>query len=263
MSHMVAYVAGVTLAGYVIREVKRMRRDYARLKHAIAEGDLEARTNLYLEILRFEWVSAVLALIALGFDKTKLIATTFEWRDTSFGHWVSTSDISGASGLIAIGAGLLIGLVLMIIARLQARRRGPAPAETRARPWWRKIVPDIAPLIPTTRRERWLFAAVAISAGICEEIVFRAWLLFTLHTSQGFDGTTSIFLAAALFGLCHIYQGITGVVGATCAGVLLSALYIGTGTLLVPIVLHSLLDLRVTILPTSSPRTSGPQPTGA
>jgi len=61
MSHIVAYVAGVTLAGYVIREVKRMRRDYARLKYSIAQGDLEARTRLYREILEFEWVSAALA----------------------------------------------------------------------------------------------------------------------------------------------------------------------------------------------------------
>jgi len=176
---------------------------------------------------------------------------------------ISTSEISGASGLTAIGAGLLFSLVLMILARLRARRRGPAPSESRAQPWWQKFVPDVRPLMPTTRRERWFFAAVAVSAGICEEIVFRAWLLLTLHTSLGFDGTTSIFLAAALFGLCHIYQGITGVVGAACAAVLLSALYIGTGTLLVPIVLHSLIDLRVTILPTTRPRIPPTQPTGA
>ena len=261
MSHIVAHVASGILACYVIREVKRMRRDYAKLKFAIAQGDLEARTRLYLEILKFEWGSAALALIALGFDKTKLMAATLQMGNTSFAHWVSTSDISGASGLTAIGAGLLFSLVLMILVR--SRRRGPTPSENQAKPWWRKFVPDVRPLIPTTRRERWLFAAVAVSAGICEEIVFRAWLLFTLHTSLGFDGTTSIFLAAALFGLCHIYQGITGVVGATCAGVLLSALYIGTGTLVVPIVLHSLLDLRVTILPTTSPRISPIQPTRA
>jgi len=260
MPHIVAHLASVILAGYVIREVKRMHRDYARVKLATAQGDLEARTRLYLEILEFEWVSAALALIALGFDKTNLMAATLQMGNTSFAHWVSASDISGASGLIAIAAGLLFSLLLMI---LGARRRRPAPSENRAKPWWRKFVPDVRPLIPTTRRERWFFAAVAVSAGVCEEIVFRAWLLFTLHTSLGLDGTTSIFLAAALFGLCHIYQGITGVVGATCAGVLLSALYIGTGTLLVPIVLHSLLDLRVTILPTTSPRISPVQPTRA
>jgi len=263
MSHIVADVASVTLAGYGMREAKRMRRDYARLKYAIDQGDREARTRLYLEILQFEWVSAALALIALEFDKTKLMAATLQIGDSWFAHWVSTSSISGANGLTAIGAGLLISLALMILARLRARRRGPDFLESRAKPWWRKFVPDIRPLIPTTGRERWLFAAIAVSAGLCEEIVFRAWLLFTLHTSLGFDGTTSVFLAAALFGLCHIYQGPTGVVGATCAGVLLSALYIGTGTLLVPIILHSLLDLRVAILPAGSPRVSPTQPTAA
>jgi len=263
MPPIVGYLAGVALACYVIREVERMRRDYARLKPSIAQGDLEARTRLYLEILKFEWVSAALALISLGLDQTKLMAARLQMGDTWFGRWVSTSDISGATGRIAIGGGVLISLLLMIPVRLRARRRGPDPSESRAQPWWRKFVPDIRHLFPTTGRERWMFAAVAVSAGICEEIVFRAWLLFTLHRSLGLEGTTSIFLAAALFGLCHIYQGIPGVVGATCAGVLLSALYIGSGTLLVPIVLHSLLDLRVTILPTLSPRISPTQPSVA
>ena len=108
--------------------------------------------------------------------------------------------------------------------------------------------------------ERLLFSAVAISAGICEEIVFRGWLLSVLHNPLGFTGTTLVFVAAALFGLCHIYQGPTGVVGATAAGVLLTALYVATGTLLAPIVLHALIDIRMAVLPSSAPRVVRAQP---
>jgi hypothetical protein len=51
-----------------------------------------------------------------------------------------------------------------------------------------------------------------------------------------------------------------GVVRATAGGVLLTGLYVGTGTLWLPMVLHALLDLRVAILPASSRRVAQAQP---
>jgi membrane protease YdiL (CAAX protease family) len=255
MLHTVSLLTSLILAGYVIRDVSKARRQYGQLKQAIAQGDPEARSRFYMRILRFEWVSAVLALIALGFDRTKLSAATLQMGNTAFGRWLSASGESFDSGVVGgVAAGLLIGLILMIIVRLRARRHAPAPAADVSKPWWRKLLPDFTALIPVTGRERMLFAGVAVSAGICEEIVFRGWLLFTLHNDLAVTGTTLIVLAAAIFGLCHMYQGVTGIVATTLAGAFLCALYIGTGTLLVPIVLHCLIDLRMAILPSSSPQ---------
>jgi len=250
--HFLSWTAGTALTCYVIWEVTKMHRDYPRFKRDVAEGNPTARPHFYLRILKFEWVSALLALVALGFDRAKLTAASLQLADTTFGHWVSASSAAGKGAVAGIGAGLLIGLVGMSIVRLRSRRRAPAAPQTSTQSRWRKLVPDFTALIPVTGRERLLFAAVAVSAGICEEIVFRGWLLFTLHSSLGFTGTALILLAAVLFGLCHLYQGVTGVIGTTLAGALLCLLYIGTGTLLVPIVLHSLIDLRMAILPASS-----------
>jgi len=133
------------------------------------------------------------------------------------------------------------------------RRAAPAISSlSRPKQWWHRFIPDIATLIPTTGRERLIFAAVAISAGICEEIVFRGWLLYFLHAPIGITGSMLVLFAALLFGLCHIYQGPTGVFGATGAGVLLTGVYVVTGTLLVPIVLHALIDLRMAIVPSNA-----------
>ena len=199
-------------------------------------------------------MSAVLALAALGFDKAKLTAAPLQMGDTAFGRWFSSQKLIDTGAMAGLGAGLVIGLVLMSIVRLRGRRAKPAASATAANPWWRKLVPDVGPLIPNTARERLLFAAVAVSAGICEEVVFRGWLLFTLHTPLGLSGTALILLGSALFGFCHTYQGVPGVFGATAAGALLCALYITTGTLLAPIVLHCLIDLRVAVLPSSNPQ---------
>jgi len=265
MFHIVAYVAGIALACFVMREVRALYHDYPKFKQAVAQGEPDARMRLYVRILRFEWIGAPLAIVALGFDKTKLTASTLQLDTTGFGRWVTQTRAAGNGQVVgAIVAGLVIGVVLVTVVRLRARRHAPAVAETVAlvaeKPWWRKLVPDITTLIPTSRRERLLFCAVAISAGICEEIVFRGWLLSVLHNPLGFTGTTLVFVAAALFGLCHIYQGPTGVVGATAAGVLLTALYVATGTLLAPIVLHALIDIRMAVLPSSAPRVVRAQP---
>jgi hypothetical protein len=253
MHSLFSAIASTVLAGFVIWQVVKMHRDYPRLKQAVAQGDPAARTRFYARGLWFEWVSALLALVALGFDKTKLMAAVLQMEDTAFGHWVSSQSLVAKPAMAGLGAGLIIGLVGQSIVRLRARVRAPAPAANEVKPWFRKLVPDFTALVPATPRERLVFAALAVSAGICEEIVFRGWLLYVLHRPVGFTGITLILLAAALFGLCHTYQGVTGVIATTMAGVLLAALYVATGTLLVPIVLHSLIDVRMAILPSSSP----------
>jgi len=253
MHSLFSAIAGTVLAGFVIWQVVKMHRDYPRLKQAVAQGDPEARSHFYARILRFEWVSALLALAALGFDRTKLMAATLQMGDTAFGRWMSSQSIASKPAIAGLGVGLVIGLVGLSVVRLRARGRAPAVAPSEIKPWFRKLVPDFTALIPTTVRERLIFAALAVSAGICEEIVFRGWLLYVLHRLGGLNGTALILIGAALFGLCHVYQGVTGVIGTTLAGVLLAALYVATGTLLVPMVLHSLIDLRVAILPSSIP----------
>lgn len=52
-------------------------------------------------------------------------------------------------------------------------------------------------------------------------------------------------LSSLIFGLNHLYQGYRGVLGTTLVGVLLGMLYYQFGGLLVPMVVHALIDLRI------------------
>src|SRR5450631_4930891 len=70
--HMLSLVIDILLAGYVIWEVVRFGSQYRQLKQDIANGDREARVRVYQKAIVFEWVSALLALLALGFDWSKL-----------------------------------------------------------------------------------------------------------------------------------------------------------------------------------------------
>jgi membrane protease YdiL (CAAX protease family) len=63
------------------------------------------------------------------------------------------------------------------------------------------------------------------------------------------NGTTLVLVAAACFGLVHFYQGATGMIVTAIAGILFTFLYVQSGSLLLPILLHILIDLRWVLLP--------------
>ena len=89
---------------------------------------------------------------------------------------------------------------------------------------------------------------VALSAGLCEEVVFRAWLLDVLH-QIGLAGLTLVVVASVVFGLAHIYQGVLGIVVTGGLGLVFCGLYFASGTLWLPIVIHAIIDLRIAVMP--------------
>jgi membrane protease YdiL (CAAX protease family) len=238
------------LAGYIIHRVLYANRTYHQLKSAIAQGDTNARSRYYQRILVFEFISATLALFALQFDFSKLRPGYLELNHASVFQSI-LRDV-GSSGDYAKGIywglyiGILFGTVFAILIRIWKNRR---PQEEPKMRWWRRLLPDFSVLLPSNPRERFLFAAVAISAGVCEEVVFRGWLLCTLHNDLALNGTTLVLAAAACFGLAHFYQGATGMIVTALAGILFTFLYVQSGSLLLPILLHILIDLRWVLLP--------------
>jgi membrane protease YdiL (CAAX protease family) len=164
-------------------------------------------------------------------------------------------DPAGMTGLaVPFALGLLGGALFWA----RARRRRPGPRT----PLARALLPDYAPLLPETRRERLWFVAVSLSAGVCEEIVFRGWLLAFLHAACGLRGSALVATAALAFGLAHLYQGGLPVLTTACLGAVLCILYAATGSLVLPVVLHTLIDLRCAFLPRPGGRRIGASAAG-
>jgi len=246
--HILSLAVDIVLAGYIGWEVVRFNGRYRQLKRDLANGDPQARTRIYRQALAFEWISAILAMAALGFDWNKLNPKFLALDGSSLMQSLPANGNFNRGALTGIVAGVALGTAGFILARLRANRHAASSAATPV-VRLRKLLPDFSALLPVTTQERLLWCAVALSAGICEEVVFRGWLLATLHSPVGMAGTALIALAAAIFGLAHAYQKITGVVLTTLAGVLFCVLYIKTGSLLVPILLHILIDIRFALLP--------------
>jgi len=250
-------IVEILLAGYIVRESFRALPLYRQLKREIAIGHADARSRMYRQILAFQGITAVLALSALRFDWSQLTPHSLNLADSPLVQWLYHHEqlVRGEVGGMFIGA--MLGIVGAIALRLRRNRRGGKPAATVRESRVSRWLPDFSAMLPVTTRERLLFAAVALSAGICEEIVFRGWLLAALHGQLGLQGGWLILIAAGIFGLAHAYQKVSGVALTGLLGAVFCLLYIVTGSLLLPIILHVFIDIRFALLP--APRAQEPE----
>ena len=134
----------------------------------------------------------------------------------------------------------VVALLFIGLSWLQMVQLYRAPPEKRARALKPFEAMDF--FLPGNARERALFAVVSLSAGICEEVMFRGFLLRYLV-----DGHWSVALAAvgssAIFGLAHAGHGWSGILRTGLLGLFMALLYLATGSLLVPIAVHACIDL--------------------
>lgn len=141
---------------------------------------------------------------------------------------------------------VLEALVLSAVGAVVMRRRFRSPTH-RARAVGR--FQRIAHLSPRTPDERRFFVVVAFTAGITEEVAYRAFLIPHLVVLlPGEDRTLAVVVAGAAFGLGHADQGWPGVVRNSVLGVAFGSLYLASG-LLLPVLLHAVVDLALLVVP--------------
>ncbi|HWI66532.1 MAG TPA: CPBP family intramembrane glutamic endopeptidase [Symbiobacteriaceae bacterium] len=115
----------------------------------------------------------------------------------------------------------------------------------------------IRQLLPVTAGERAGFAAIAVTAGICEETLFRGFLTFYLVTLLPWLPLWAAAVLASLsFGLGHWYQGRRGILQTGALGLLLAGFYLATGSLYGPMAVHAIIDLLALGLSWAATRTN-------
>jgi membrane protease YdiL (CAAX protease family) len=145
-----------------------------------------------------------------------------------------------AADVTAAVIGMAIAIVLSTVLAYRVERVSAAFA---------KALEPVAFMLPRGPQERLWFALVSVSAGVCEEVLYRGFLLHyglaVLHLAVGW----AIALAAVAFGVAHTYQGLKGIFLTGLLGVVFLGIYLGTGVLWPAILVHALTDLRVAMLP--------------
>jgi membrane protease YdiL (CAAX protease family) len=143
-----------------------------------------------------------------------------------------------------LGAGVAAYGVLGLMPLIQSLR-GPRWRRAYAAAVRRNFA-DIPGLLPNTAAERAGWVVVSLTAGVCEEVLFRGFLIGFLHTGGfGLPLAAALVVSSLIFGLGHVYQGLRGVLATTVGGLVFGLLFLLTGSLLACIVLHVLLDLQL------------------
>jgi membrane protease YdiL (CAAX protease family) len=105
-------------------------------------------------------------------------------------------------------------------------------------------------MLPENFQERMLFIFVALTAGFCEEVIYRGFM-FDYFKELPFHLPLWMIaiITSIIFGMAHLYQGWKNVIGTGIMGFALAYFYIYFGTIWVPMIVHMIIDSRVAILP--------------
>jgi hypothetical protein len=146
-------------------------------------------------------------------------------KTLSGGRWTSWKSVAVDLG-IALPCWLLFGGADYGMHWLLSGLLGPSPAKT------------IYNLLPHSSLEVLIWIGLQITAGICEEMVFRGYLQ---RQFQALSGSVVVGVAAQglVFGFGHGYQGWQNVIVISGYGVLLGALAAWRGNVRANIVVHS------------------------
>jgi membrane protease YdiL (CAAX protease family) len=97
-------------------------------------------------------------------------------------------------------------------------------------------------VLPQSTAELRPFLALAVTAGICEEFIYRGFAM-AVFTRAGLASWGVVLASSVLFGLAHLYQGRGGFLGTMILGTLFGIARIGYDSI-VPVVLwHIAVDV--------------------
>lgn len=193
------------------------------IKAKIRSGDATMRSRLYRTTFWKEWVLAGIVVIA------------WWW----LGRGVATLGLTPRTdGLAWVGHLVALGVSVLLVLQLRGFSENPQTLQNHA-----ETLESLRYMAPHTRDERRLFDHVSVAAGICEEIIYRGFLIAYVMNVAGVSFFVAAVISSVIFGLAHSYQGVTGILKTAAIGGVMALLYGLTGALWAPMVVHAIIDI--------------------
>jgi uncharacterized protein len=173
-------------------------RGHLRLKKMLALPKMGTpeRLSLYASTIAFQWLAVVVTA----------------WR--AWARGLAPEELGlvvhgrGRILLVAIVGATTLGSLQWLNLRRMGRSRGKA----------RNFIEALAErILPQSRPELLAFLALAATAGVCEEFLYRGFLMAAL-TRAGLPIWSVVLLSSVLFALAHLYQGPGGFVSTLVIG---------------------------------------------
>ena len=206
-------------------------RGRARMKKLLAMPRVSTveRLSLYASTIAFQWLAV--AVVA--------------WRAwahgfTAYNLGLTVPDKRGILVAAVVGAAVIGSLQW-----LNLRRIGRISVEARG------SLQSIAErILPQSTVELLPYLALAITAGLCEEFLYRGFAMAVL-LHVGLQAWAVVLLSSVLFGLAHSYQGRGGIVMTFLIGLILGTSRLAYGSLVPAVFWHGAVDV---VAGTAGPR---------
>jgi membrane protease YdiL (CAAX protease family) len=179
-----------------------------------------SKVPLYLLTIAFE-------LVLLGyvwFLGVKPAGGSF--RAVIGGKWNSAGDV-----LRDIGAAFLFWIVVIVVLLGLGIALGPNTQMAKA----------AQVMSPQSAKEMIAWVFLALTAGFCEEFMFRGYLQKQFHAITGSD-VAAVAVQAVVFGAAHSYQGAKGAITITVYGALFGILAVHRQSLRPGMIQHAMQD---------------------
>ncbi len=193
----------------------------AKEKQMVA-SDPTKRINVYRSTMFFLWAPTLILLPLIFGSELSMADIGLKWQ------WNMANQI-------AIVAVILLSAYLVVSLK-QLNNDNEAKKTTLEQ------LEYVQWLMPSNVKElRYFTLGVSVAAGVCEELLFRGYMLHVLGGQMPMWG--AVIVSSLAFGAGHIYQGPAHVLRTALIGAVMAGIYLVTDSIIIPIVLHILVDV--------------------
>lgn len=197
---------------------------WPRCVRAIRARVAGARERMYRKVATVVWL-ATLYVLAIWIAKGR------PWGTLRLGF----------SGPLRSGIGFSVAAIIIALLVLQGRKVGKTLTRPKAAAQLRERLAFADALMPETDGERRGFWFLSLTAGICEEILFRGFLIWLITAWLGL--VAAVILSSIVFGCAHIYLGVAQVPRTAIVGLVLALIAVAAGSLWPAMAIHAAVDL--------------------
>src|SRR5260221_1017048 len=198
-------------------------RGRARMKKLLALPEVSTmeRLILYASTIAFQWFAV--AVVA--------------WRAWAHGFTAFQLGLTIHDRTRILVAAIAGAATIAALQWLNLRRVGRIPVEARG-----SLQAIAERILPQSTVELLPYLALAITAGLCEEFLYRGFAMAVL-VHVGLQAWAAVLVSSVLFGLAHSYQGRGGMVMTLLIGLVLGSSRLTYDSLVPAIFWHSAVDV--------------------
>ena len=187
------------------------------------------RLALYASTIAFQWFAVAVV----------------SWRAWAHGFTASQLGLIVHDRNRVLLASLVGGAAISALQWLNLRRVGKIPLASRG-----PLQAIAERILPQSTVELLPYLALAITAGLCEEFLYRGFAMAAL-AHVGLQAWAVVLISSVFFGLAHSYQGRGGIIMTLIIGTILGSSRIAYDCLVPAIFWHSAVDV---VAGTAGPR---------